>query len=232
MQYVPRAFRRAGAKYLTLDFESYMTCNDKDYGWIERNRARDMTWGGNLPWDPILDNLRREYREKLQPITEGSAVDVYRPLVDKFWYHLTNSANSDGRWPPPPARTCEFNRNWVLAEIEATKQALSELHNLAAERGDRLPEMVESDATFIQEPGVYGHFFTDKETTRLEALNFYELGHALYAAFKAFDGAPDELAKSAALDRIKACYDAYQERGFEHMLPPAILADGGETKKR
>ena len=31
MQHVPRAYARAGVKYLTLDFESYMNCNDKDY---------------------------------------------------------------------------------------------------------------------------------------------------------------------------------------------------------
>ena len=66
MQYVPRAFHDAGVKYLTLDFESYMSCNDKDYSWVERNRTRDIGWGGHLPWynlDPNCKFLHRPFRD-------------------------------------------------------------------------------------------------------------------------------------------------------------------------
>ncbi|MBD3240212.1 MAG: hypothetical protein GF331_06465, partial [Chitinivibrionales bacterium] len=66
MQYVPRAFRKAGYKYLTLDFESYMICNDMKYGWTERNRTHDMNWGGNLPWydlDPDCKFLHQPFRD-------------------------------------------------------------------------------------------------------------------------------------------------------------------------
>ncbi len=268
-QYIPSAFKRAGVKYLTLDFESYMTCNDKDYAWTERNWTRDMLWGGHLPWydldpnckflhkpfkdivpglkgfcrsdrlvgkylsyfrgnttletftdnvkkwsgdkkegatviiaddaeycgttgyyyikykgdysktfmsdptagpkldkmiegvlkigpmatfkeaceentpveepfyvednfawhrtfsdawantpeakewEPILTKMRSEYKEKYQPIVEAEDnKEKYKDIVGKFWYHMTNSANSDGRWPPPPSVTCEFNRDW------------------------------------------------------------------------------------------------------------------------
>ncbi|MCX7869689.1 MAG: hypothetical protein N2322_07030, partial [Terrimicrobiaceae bacterium] len=66
MQHVPRSFRKAGAKYLTLDFESYMTCNDKEYSWVERNRATDIYWGGHMPWfdlDPDCPFLHRPFRD-------------------------------------------------------------------------------------------------------------------------------------------------------------------------
>jgi hypothetical protein len=51
----PRAkyvFEASGYKYLTLDFESYMTSSDPAYGIAERNRARDIYWGGHLPEYP------------------------------------------------------------------------------------------------------------------------------------------------------------------------------------
>ena len=72
MQHVPRAFARAGVKYLTLDFESYMTCNDRDYAWVERNRTHDMSWGGHIPWydlDPDCPALHRPFKD----IVPGSA---------------------------------------------------------------------------------------------------------------------------------------------------------------
>ena len=66
MQYVPRAVRKAGAKYLTLDFESYMNCNDAEYAWVEKNRATDIYWGGHMPWfdlDPDCKFLHRPFRD-------------------------------------------------------------------------------------------------------------------------------------------------------------------------
>ena len=282
-QYVPHTFRDVGYKYLTLDFESYKICNDKEYGWVERNRARDMNWGGNLPWydldpdDPglhfpfkdvipgldgfcrsdrltnyyiryflsrgclndFLDNIKKwsgikkkgalliiaedaEYtgttayfyikyhgdysrsfevdpdgRNKLialvnevkkigefitfeeacqlEPLKEPFFVEdtfawhrtyadawantpeakrynpqiallrqdykdnvrekagknpKYKELAEKFWFHLTNGENSDGRWPPPPERTCPFNREWVENEIKQAKQVLAKLKKI------------------------------------------------------------------------------------------------------
>ncbi len=65
MQYVPRAFAKAGARYLTLDFESYMNCNNKEYAWVERNRGTGIYWGGHLPWyhlDPNCPYLHRPFK--------------------------------------------------------------------------------------------------------------------------------------------------------------------------
>jgi hypothetical protein len=58
-QYVPRTFRDAGFRYLTLDFESYKICNDKEYGWVERNRARDMGWGATCRGTISTRSIRR-----------------------------------------------------------------------------------------------------------------------------------------------------------------------------
>ncbi len=372
MQYVPRAFRKAGYKYLTLDFESYMNCTDKDYAWVERNRTHDMNWGGNLPWydldpsckflhrpfrdvvpglhgfcrsdrlvgkyvgyfldrlpleeyienvqkwtgddkkgatiiiaddaeycgttgyffvkyfqdysrsftadpkageklaaliegikgiggqlitfkeacelepveepffvedryawhrtyadawagtpearawDPILAEIRREYKRDLQPITEGTHKDQFKDLVDTFWLHLTNSANSDGRWPPPPALTCPFNRQWVLDEIEKTKQVLAELKQKAG--GIALPdtgeELTPSDST------TYDYYFTDKAREDVTRLNLYELSHELYAAYKFFDNGED---KAAGKARIALIYDEFKKRGFDKVVTPAAL---------
>ena len=65
-QYVPQAFRDAGYKYLTLDFESYKVSTDKEYGWVERNRQWDLYWGGHLPWfnlDPDEPALHLPFRD-------------------------------------------------------------------------------------------------------------------------------------------------------------------------
>jgi hypothetical protein len=283
-QYVPHTFRDVGYKYLTLDFESYKTSTDKEYGWVERNRAHDIYWGGHLPnynvspddpalhlafrdvvpglhgmcrsdrlagrsigyflggtplesyldavkqwsgtknqgsliivaddaeycgtrgyydikhygdysrcfgvvpeaaerlekmvngvtkigplitfaeacekgsvdeaffvedgmawhrtysdcwsgtpeaqrFDPQVAMLRYDYKDKYQQKVEGVA--KHKHLVEKFWFHLTNAANSDGRWPPPPRKTCQYHREWVEAEIAKTRAALDEIKAVA-----------------------------------------------------------------------------------------------------
>ncbi len=340
-QYVPNAFARAGVKYLSLDFESYMVCNDRDYGWTERNRTHDMNWGGHLPWydldpnckflhrpfknvvpgmggfcrsdrlinkylsyfrgsttveefvdnmkqwtgdrdegatviiaddaeycgttgyyfikykgdysqtfkedptagekldkliaavkkegdmitfkeacetiepveepffvedgfawhrtyasawantpearawEPLLQANRDEYKQRYQPIVEAPEnIDTFKDLVERFWFHMTNSANSDGRWPPPPRVTCEFNRNWCLNEIEETRKVLAELAE--ATKGYELPEEKE-----MVVPGPkdwrYGFEFTDKDPEDIPNLNGYEIHHAIYYAHKMVD---------------------------------------------
>jgi len=364
MQYVPRAFRDAGYKYITLDFESYMICNDKDYGWVERTRPRDMNWGGNLPWydldpdckflhqpfrdvvpglhgfcrsdriignynnyflgrmplepyieaikkwgdtsgkgatimiaedaeytgttayffvkyfrdyrrsfevdprgpeklekllgavqqigelitfkeacelepveepyfvedrfawhrtyadawagtpearewDPMLEAMRREYKRECQPILESDP--KYRALVEKFWFHMTNSANSDGRWPPPPAQTCPFNRKWVLDEIEATRKALAECREAAS--GVALPA-VEPSAPL--ESWEYGYPYTEKDAGDLARLGLYELSHHLYAAYRMYDNGQGEVHEKGR-NLIAAVYDEFERRGFAGM---------------
>ncbi len=371
MQYVPRAFRRAGAKYLTLDFESYMNCNDKEYAWVERNRATDIYWGGHMPWfdldpdckflhrpfrdivpglngfcrsdrlvgkypgyffgkisledflanvkkwtgkkgegativiaddaeycgttgyfyvkyyrdysrsfevqpdarqkldaliagllsigematfteccehiepvaepffvedryawhrtyadawggtpeakrfDPMVAELRREYKDRYQPITEGSHKDEFAGLATKFWFHCTNAANSDGRWPPPPAEPCEFNRQWVLNEIAATKAVLGEI----AVATRHIPPPPKAEFAALADSPEYGLHFTDKDTADLTALNLYEIQHALYAAWRAYDQTQGAV-KETNRARVIAVYDEYRRRGMTKFVNP------------
>lgn len=374
-QYVPRAFHRAGVKYLTLDFESYMNCNDKEYSFVERNWTRDMNWGGHLPWyrldpdckflhrpfkdivpgmdgfcrsdrligkylsyfrgsttleevltnlehwsgskkdgatifiaddaeycgttgyyfikykgdytqtfvtdptapekleklikgvlevgematfkeictelppveepffvedgyawhrtysdawantpearewEPILQDMRKEYKELYQPIVETPENrEKYRDILEKFWFHMTNSANSDGRWPPPPQVTCEFNRDWVLAEIAETKKVLAELKELT--KGIPLPPKPE-----VVVPGRndwrYGFRFTDKDPTVVEKLNNYEIQHGIYYAHKMIDSdQPDKQKEGKEL--LIRIFEELKRRGVDG-IPPASI---------
>ena len=373
MQYVPRAVRKAGVKYFTLDFESYMNCNDRDYAWVEKNRGTDIYWGGHMPWydldpdckflhrpfrdivpglsgfcrsdrlvgkylgyfmgkttlqeyldnvkywsgskkegativvaddaeycgttgyyyvkyyrdysrsfeikpdapekldamirgllnlgelatfkecceeipaveepffvedryawhrtysdcwggtpeaktfDPIVAELRREYKTKYQPITEGTHKAKFSELTTKFWFHCTNSANSDGRWPPPPALPCEFNRQWVRNEIAATRAVLA----LLAEATKDIPLPKVEDADVLADNPAYGLYFTDKKIDDLTKLNFYELQHALYAAWRAFDYTKGD-EKAVNKVRVLAVYDEYRRRGITKFKTPNL----------
>jgi len=379
MQHVPRAFKRAGVKYLTLDFESYMTCNDKDYAWVERNRTHDMNWGGHLPWypldpncphlhrpfrdvvpglhgfcrsdrligkylgyfrgdkvdldelienltywsgnkdgatifiaddaeycgttgyyyvkyygdysrsfdidptaaerldallrrvldevgpmctfkeacetvepvedpffvedrfawhrtyadawantpearnwEPVLEEMRKEYRTKYQPLIESPERESeYKELIEKFWFHMTNSANSDGRWPPPPNKTCPFNREWVEAEIAATQAVLAEL----ADKTKGL-EPVEAgrDRYFSEEDSDYGFHFTDKDPRDIRRLNNYEIQHAIYHFHKMVDSKDDAKIKDGKAMLVKI-FDELDRRGMKGNRPPSIAEE-------
>ncbi len=374
MQYVPKTFRDAGYRYLTLDFESYMICNDKEYGWVERNRAHDMQWGGHLPWydldpdcpalhqpfrdivpglhgfcrsdrlvgkyvgyflgklplsdfldnvrkwsgagdrgatiiiaddaeytgttgyfyvkhsgdysrsfdvdpgagdklenlingvlklgpmitfreacelealdepffvedrfawhrtyadawantpearqwEPVLQEMRFDYRNNVQPVAEHPAhAERFRKLVEKFWFHLTNSANSDGRWPPPPFKTCPFNRQWVLNEIESARKALTELkratQQLAAEE---LPQPAAGDDDSFG----YTIKFTEKDPRKVRELNLYELQHAIYIAAAKYDR---EDTRHEGREMLKAVFDEFSRRGIDRYTLPSQLS--------
>jgi hypothetical protein len=375
MQYVPRAFQRAGVKYLTLDFESYMNCCDKDYSWVERNRTRDIGWGGHLPWydldpdcrflhrpfknivpglggfcrsdrligkmlgylrggpplseiienikywsgtkdegativmaddaeycgtagyyyvkyfgdysrcfeidpqaparlqafleallplgemitfreacetipaveepffvedrfawhrtradawagtpeaegwEPVMTAMRKEYKEGYQPIVEAPENrEKFKELVEKFWFHMTNSANSDGRWPPPPRVTCAFNREWVQTEIDRTQAVLAELKK--ATEGYTLPEIEEITVPEAHDPD-YGYHFTDKDPEDIPNLNIYELQHAIYYAHKMVD-CPDEPWHSKGKKLLKEIFDELDRRGMKGLRPACI----------
>ncbi|MGC9451862.1 MAG: hypothetical protein ACP5I4_10480 [Oceanipulchritudo sp.] len=376
MQHVPRAFKRAGVKYLTLDFESYMTCNDKDYSWVERNRTHDMSWGGHLPWydldpncpalhrpfrdvvpglhgfcrsdrlvgkalgyfrgekvsldelvdnlkhwsgskdgatiymaddaeycgttgyyyikyygdysrsfdldpkapqlldalirriledvgpmatfkeacetispveapffvedrfawhrtyadawagtpearrwEPTLQSMRTEYRERYQPIVEGPENQAkFKDIVERFWLHMTNSANSDGRWPPPPNVTCPFNREWVEQEIAATQAVLAELKEVT--KGMTAPEAA-GQGHYDESDSDYGFHFTDKDPRDIRRLNNYELQHAIYHYHKMVDsGEADKVANGKAM--LKKVFDELDRRGMKGVRPPSI----------
>jgi hypothetical protein len=372
MQYVPQAFSKAGVKYLTLDFESYMNCNDKDYSWVERNRTRDIGWGGHLPYfdldpnckflhqpfrdvvpglhgmcrsdrligkyvayflgkipleeymdnikkwtgtkdkgstiiiaddaeytgttgyffvkhyqdysrsftidpgaaeklekmvnevlklgnlitfkeacedepveepfyvenrfawhrtyadawggtpearryDPILTEIRKDYQTNVKPIVESSQFgDKFKEKVEKFWFHLTNSANSDGRWPAPPAVSCPFNREWVEKEIEQTKETLNELKSAIAEYN--LPET--SAKKPIENDWTYDMNFTDKDINNVHTLNIYELQHAIYYAHKRADSKNAKISEEGKALLVKI-FDEFDRRGMKGIRPEA-----------
>lgn len=375
MQYVPKAFRKAGVKYLTLDFESYMTCNDKDYAWTERNWAHDMNWGGHLPWydldpncpflhrpfrdvvpgmhgfcrsdrlvgkalgyfrgesvklDDLIENLahwsgnqdgatvfmaddaeycgttgyyyikyfgdysrsfdmdpsaaarldallprvlelgpmmtfkeacetlqpvnepffvedrfawhrtyadawantpeaqyweptlramRLEYKEKFQPIVEApeNAAD-FKEIVERFWLHMTNSANSDGRWPPPPNVTCAFNREWVEEEIRTTQAILAELAEKT--KGMKVPVKTETEMV-AEDDWHYGFNFTDKDPDNVAKLNNYELQHAVYYFHKMIDSSIPKRQEQGR-KKLREVFEELDRRGMKGIRPKSI----------
>ncbi len=375
-QYVPRAFAKAGAKYLTLDFESYMNSSDKEYAWVERNRTRDMYWGGHLPWypldpeckslhrpfrdlvpglhgfcrsdrlvgkyvgyflgkvsladfvdnvkkwsgtdrkgatviiaddaeycgttgyyyvkyfrdydkcfmvdpdagkkldklireikkigqmvtfkeaceleavpepyyvedgyawhrtysevwgstpeaqtwDPILAAMRRDYKAAVQPIAEGRKyAKKFKTLVEDFWFHLTCAANSDGRWPAPPAKTCPFNREWVLHEMDLAKKALAKLKKAVAD----IP--LPKEKPFREDPNAesgYTLHFTDKPlqtAADMRKLNIYELSHAIYYFHSMVDsGVEAKVTRGKSM--LRAIFDEFDRRGMKGIRPAA-----------
>ena len=362
-QYVPRAFREAGFRYLTLDFESYKISTDKEYGWVERNRAHDIQWGGHLPWydldpddpalhkpfrdvvpglggmcrsdrlagrsigyflgsvpledymenvrqwtgtkdegsliivaddaeycgtrgyydikhygdyskcfgiipeaaerleamvnavmelgdmitfkeacekepvdepffvedgmawhrtyaevwgntpearrfDPQLDMMRRDYKENVQPVAESD--ERYKELVDDFWFHMTNAANSDGRWPPPPREVSPYHREWVEQEIARTREAL-----------ERLKRTVRAEEGLVEAPeGAAEKEAAPKPTPAdLSELNWQELQEELYRAH-ALNDEPDTCEDGAK--RIQEVFAEYERRGVTDCEPPRI----------
>ena len=67
----------------------------------------------------------------------------------------------------------------------------------------------------------YGLHFTDKPLDDLPKLNFYELQHALYAAWRAFDNTQGA-AKDKHRERVLAVYDEYRRRGITKFKTPAL----------
>ncbi len=73
--------------------------------------------------DPVIGELRGELRE----LQQQAETEDHAELVERCWFHLTCAENSDGRWPPPPARTCPFNVRWVEDHIERVRECLEQL---------------------------------------------------------------------------------------------------------
>jgi len=186
------------------------------------HRTYADAWGGTpeaRAWEPVMNAMRKEYKEHCQPIVEDPAnIDKFRELVERFWFHMTNSANSDGRWPPPPNVTCAFNRQWVQDEIDATQKVLAELRE--ATQGYSLPEKPEVTVPGRGNPD-YGYHFTDKDPEDLRNLNTYELQHAIYYAHKMVD-CPKEPWHSRGTALLTAVFDELDRRGMEGVRPASI----------
>ncbi|MFO8006717.1 MAG: hypothetical protein R6V05_03180 [Candidatus Brocadiia bacterium] len=366
-QYVPRTYRDVGYKYLTLDFESYKVSTDKEYGYAERNRGRNIYWGGHLPWydldpddpalhkpfrdvvdglggmcrsdrlagstlgyflentpldaylenvrrwsgtkdegsliivaddaeycgtrgyydikhysdyskrfrvmpnaaelleamvkgvleigpmitfkeacekepvgepffvedgmawhrtyaevwgntpeakrfDPQLDEIRRDYKENVQAIAESD--ERYTELVEEFWFRLTNAANSDGRWPPPPRKTCPYHRHWVEREIRRAREALERLKRAVGPQIAFAGEETMQSAGGAEPKAEDGAPMPDPAT-----LNWQELQDELYRAHELNDQ-PETREEGAR--RIRAIFDEYARRGITNVEPPRI----------
>lgn len=129
--------------------------------------------------EDYLENVKRWSGSGRDTATIVIADDAEYCGTNGYYYgiHCTNSANSHGRWPPPPAEPCEFNRQWVLNKIAATRAVLDELAE--ATKDIPMPPKPESDQ--LADAPEYGLHFTDKNLLDLQKLSFYELQHALYA---------------------------------------------------
>ena len=66
-----------------------------------------------------------------------------------------------------------------------------------------------------------GPHFTEKNLSDLQNLRFYELQHALYAAWRAFDHTYGDT-KNADRSRVLSNYAEYRRRGITHFKDPLI----------
>ena len=71
------------------------------------------------------------------------------------------------------------------------------------------------------ESAEYGYYFTDKSLDDLGRLNFYELQHALYAAWRAFDKTQGD-DKIANRQRVLDIYAEFRRRGLTKFKTPGI----------
>jgi len=309
-QYVPNTFRDVGYKYLTLDYESYKVSTDKEYGWVERNRGRNIYWGGHLPWydldpddpalhrpfrdvvpgldgmcrsdrlagrsigyflgktplgdyvenvrhwsgtkgegsliivaddaeycgtrgyydvkhygdyskcfgvvpearrfDPQLDIIRNDYKAGVQAAAEAD--ERYREMVERFWFHLTSAANSDGRWPPPPRKTSRHHREWVEREIVGAREALEEL-----KRAVRADVAVTAQTPVASMAGAEVRA-DDGPMPDAAGLNWKELQDELYRAYQLWDATATA---EEGRRRVEAIHEEYRRRGV-HPGPPVF----------
>jgi hypothetical protein len=190
------------------------------YAW---HRTYAEVWGGTPEaqhWDPMIAEIRKDYKTTVQPIAEGTLRKKLRPLVEKFWFHTTNAANSDGRWPAPPAKTCPFNREWVAKEMDAARKALAELKRSV--KGIKLPKPREERPDPNAESS-YALHFTDKkfsEPRDIPRLNTYELSHAIYYFHSMVDsGVTAKVAKGKKM--LRAIFAELDRRKMKGIRPVA-----------
>ncbi len=176
------------------------------------HRTYAECWG-NTPeakrFDPQLDMIRADYKQNVQAAAEAD--ERFKPLVEEFWFHMTNSANSDGRWPPPPRKTCEYHRGWVEAEIAKTREALAALKAAvgATPQGKQAAPISASKQVLTRAITV----------EEVPSLNWKELQDALYYGHDLNDH--PETCKQGA-DLIRAVFAEYERRGVENLEPPNI----------
>jgi hypothetical protein len=132
-------------------------------------------------------------------------------LVERFWYHRTNAANSDGRWPPPPRKTSAYHREWVEREIARSREALDEIASAVGVH--RAPAPVGGEEVVVVP--------FDEEA--LPRLDWDQLQKQLYSAHKLYDEPPT---RDEGRRQIEAIYGEYARRGVTEVVRPAALRDG------
>jgi hypothetical protein len=184
------------------------------------NRTYADAWAStpeSKDWEPLMLMHRKEYKEKYQPILEAPEnKEKYKEIIERFWLHMTNSANSDGRWPPPPRVTCAFNRTWCLNEIARTRAVLDEMKELCNDMP--LPKKVNPEPP---PDGEYGFHFTDKEIEDVRHLNMYELQHAIFVG-NALNDSEDPANKVRGKAYLKKVFDEFVRRGIKGIPHPAL----------
>jgi len=97
--------------------------------YVEDDLAWHRTWStawastpDSLKFDPMCDEIRAKLRE----VEARAKIQEDRAKVRQAWFHLTCAENSDGRWPPPPAKVCPFNRQYVQDHIDKARRILAD----------------------------------------------------------------------------------------------------------
>ncbi len=90
---------------------------DDDSAW---HGAKSSTWA-STPMAKLLRPWQDLVREKIKKISK----DLEEEVVKKIWFHLTNSYNSDGQWPPTlpeaPHIVCPFNYTYCFENLLAAE---------------------------------------------------------------------------------------------------------------
>jgi hypothetical protein len=178
------------------------------------HRTYADVWGSTPEakrFDPQLDLIRMDYKQNVQPIAEADA--RYKEMVERFWFHMTNAANSDGRWPPPPRKTSRHHREWVEGEIARTREALEDLKRVVhAAGGAGVASMAGAEPRADEGP-----------MPNPTGLSWKELQDELYKAWQLHDS---EDRKDEGDRRIVAVYEEYARRGVRKVVPPEVHGYG------
>ena len=124
---------------------------DDDLAW---HGARASTWA-NTPMARLLRPWQDVVRKEIQT---GKIQD--EKTLKKAWYHLTNSYNSDGQWPPTlpesPHIVHPFNYEYCFSNLEKAWIMVGrpDLNNLPTNPAQTLKEILLPQSELIQQKAV------------------------------------------------------------------------------
>ncbi len=138
-------FNDACTQLPVLDEEVHF---DDDSAW---HGAKASTWA-NTPMAKLLRPWQDLIREKL--ISDSNLTDE---MAKKCWYHLTNSYNSDGQWPPTlpeaPHIIFPYNYKYCFDNLLAAEQIIggSNSSKLTVDPVETLDSILSLQAKLIEE---------------------------------------------------------------------------------